>query len=498
MSGRQSRKLRTIIILIASFTFLLVLALLLWFTEQLISLKTNLENQPDWVSWLVIMLFASAGLLFAVLLWRLLRTPVPAGTTHPPDTEVDETRIRQQAEQLTRKGVELEQVSRELEILDQRRQQSVWHVAFFGTISSGKSSLINALCGNPSQPVAVTGGTTQTLRQVDWKHLDNGEVVLTDMPGINEVSGVTEQLSCEEAVRAHIVVYVTDSDITRGEFEILSALAALHKPLVIAINKADRYSDNEMAMLRAQLQQRLLAVSAVNVVAVNAGHSREVLVQTADGHEQYQVRPVPPQTGELEQALQQLLSSGGDELEEKLDHAILVQASEKLDNALQAHRAKDAKRIVERHSVRAVIGAMAAVSPGSDLIIQGAVAVSLVKSLSALYEIPVKQMDTDRLIELAQQKLGRKGTVVMLIAGNGFKAFPGVGTLVGGAIHAVAYGLVFQSLGRSVAQTLEQDGCLKPDVTAERFGELMSEDLAGSAKHFAKLVLEHQKRSRKT
>ena len=44
--------------------------------------------------------------------------------------------------------------------------------------------------------------------------------------------------------------------------------------------------------------------------------------------------------------------------------------------------------------------------------------------------------------------------LTLAIAGNAFKAFPGVGTISGGVIHAVAYGMIFDSLGRAAAETM--------------------------------------------
>ena len=46
--------------------------------------------------------------------------------------------------------------------------------------------------------------------------------------------------------------------------------------------------------------------------------------------------------------------------------------------------------------------------------------------------------------------------MVVAVIGNGLKAFPGLGTLSGGALHAIAYGLLFDRLGHALLESLEQ------------------------------------------
>jgi hypothetical protein len=53
----------------------------------------------------------------------------------------------------------------------------------------------------------------------------------------------------------------------------------------------------------------------------------------------------------------------------------------------------------------------------------------------------------------------------------------------------VAYGLVFDSLGKAVARSLETRGELHPVQAADQFRETLVEDLESSARRFAKLAL---------
>ncbi len=77
----------------------------------------------------------------------------------------------------------------------------------------------------------------------------------------------------------------------------------------------------------------------------------------------------------------------------------------------------------------------------------------------------------------------------MAVAGNGLKAFPGVGTVAGGLVHAVAYGLVFDALGRGLKRTLEADKEFGPQTAAKSFKETLDGDLQSQALEVARVAL---------
>ena len=126
---------------------------------------------------------------------------------------------------------------------------------------------------------------------------------------------------------------------------------------------------------------------------------------------------------------------------------------------------------------------------GSGLVIQGALATRLMQELCALYDVSVKEVQIESFLKLAGGKVKRLSAITLAIAGNALKAFPGLGTLSGGLLHAVAYGMIFDSLGRAAAQTLATRGELRPLPAARAFEEIMNENLAAGAGRFAKLAV---------
>jgi len=133
---------------------------------------------------------------------------------------------------------------------------------------------------------------------------------------------------------------------------------------------------------------------------------------------------------------------------------------------------------------------MAAVSPGTDIIIQGYVGISMTQSLCKLYGVAPRDLDIEEFLNLSQSRAGKTLPLTLAVAGNGLKAFPGLGTVAGGLVHAVAYGLIFDALGRSLIHTLNTLGRLVPDAAAQEFEDTIGEHIEAGVRQVAKLALD--------
>ena len=87
--------------------------------------------------------------------------------------------------------------------------------------------------------------------------------------------------------------------------------------------------------------------------------------------------------------------------------------------------------------------------------------------------------------------------VLMAVLGNAMKAFPGLGTLAGGALHAVTYGMIFDALGRSLNETLASRGELATLPVINRFTENLGDQLEKRTSDIVRLVLEAKDREDK-
>jgi GTPase SAR1 family protein len=488
------RSLRILIAMAVAVLGLAALLLLLTLSEATLNIRAHLATEPWWLQaafWGALGLF---GLLLGAILWRLLRPEQRPSDTAPAGRAPDapsEAELEQAIADAEAMGADTATIRAELRQLGQRREAGEIHVALFGEISTGKSSLIGALLPDAHTESDVRGGTTRTLQRHRWTSRGGDSLLITDMPGTGEADGHLDALASDEAKRAHVVLYVTDGDLNRVQHRALQDLLALRKPLILVLNKTDRYDDNETAMLSQRLQDLLGDCDNCSFVAVSAARSREVIRELPDGSEVSERRAIAPQVGPLLTALQRQVDGDPEALARLRDSATFVLARQKLDAAVAEARRSKAERIVDGYAVKAVVGALAAITPGTDLVIQGWLGTRLVRELAELYGTRVGKVDTELLLELVQQHVGRAHTLLLAVAGNALKAFPGIGTLAGGALHAVAYGIIFRTLGRALTTTLATRGELHPRQAAKLFEETLGGSLETSAKNAARVVAQH-------
>jgi hypothetical protein len=306
---------------------------------------------------------------------------------------------------------------------------------------------------------------------------------------VNGPAGALEDLAREEALRAHLVLYLTEGDLTRRQHAEIEALAALGKPLVVVLNKMDYYRRPDLEALRRRLADRVRNLHGVRVVVISAGGRREVVRIGPDGREEPLVQEIPPRIEPLLDALGQTLGGDLEELEGRRDAAVHALAATKLDAAIAGQRQQRAEGLIREYTRNAVIGALVAISPGSDLLIQGYLGVGLVRGLCETYHVDMRDVDVSRFLKLASGRVRKTLPLILAVAGNALKAFPGVGTLAGGILHAVGYGLIFESLGRAIADSLARQGDFAASPILRLFEERLREDLETRAKRLVNLAV---------
>jgi uncharacterized protein (DUF697 family) len=268
----------------------------------------------------------------------------------------------------------------------------------------------------------------------------------------------------------------------------------LEKPCLIALNKADCYSQEELQLIVDNIRRRITDIDPerhgkVPILTISAGGMRELIRLTPDGEEQRVQRPVAPEISQLKQQLLQMMQDyGADRLEQLREKSVAHLVNNKIDDLELSFRQSRSRRMINSYTKKAIVAAMAAISPGTDILIQGYLGIQMVKDLCQLYEVDAKDIDANKLIELIQSRMDKTLPLLLAIAGNGLKAFPGVGTLSGGLLHAVAYGMIFDTLGHSVARTLEVTGELSPTLISDLYKEQLGENIESRAKDVIKLV----------
>ena len=487
----RSKTFRLLLAILVFVGMMVLLAIMLSAAQFSLSLWQQLETAPDWVV-VLIATIASLMLGFGVWLsWRIVR---PA-RTRPGEAAAPLTEEGLQAhlESAEAAGIDVEAARHELAELKRRRQLEIIHLALFGEISSGKSSLINALLPGARIRTDVIGGTTTTIEHYHWLRESGDEVVLVDVPGLNQVEREYDRMVMDEAQRAHVVIFVCDGDLTRDEYQALQPLLELKKPLIVAFNKLDRYSQDDQLLIRRHLSERFAADPQVTIVGIATSPARRVVRVGPDGTEREEEQILPPQIDELRAAVQSALDSNMALLEHLRDTAVFRLTAQKLERSKAEHRVRASADLVKTYTRRAVAGGLAAISPGTDILIQGYLGTQMVKSLCELYDVPVRDIELQKLLNLSQKQVRTALPLLLAVAGNAAKAFPGIGTLAGGLMHAVAYGLIFDALGRAVVRTLETRGELRPAPASLTFRDNLVADVDSQARKLLRLALDIRK-----
>ncbi len=468
----------------------LAMAALLWLlfaaAERALALTQRFLALPPALQWTlgaVLAIFAAVGLS---VLWWLLRPR----RRRRPLAAPDRGNLEQRIGQLRERGADTGALAAELGELDRRRASARIYVALFGEISTGKSSLIRALAPQARVASDVRGGTTAEVGHYDSQLPDGRSLVLADVPGSRESGGEAhETLAREEALRAHAVIYLCAGDLSRSQADELRWLADFGKPLLLVLNKADQWRDAEREQLLDHLGQQSRGIASA-VVAISAGGSERYQRRLADGRTEAVERQRQPEIEPLLQALTRLIAAGAEGLEAQRENAVLAGLHQRTGSMEAQTRADQAERIVRKYARRAIVGALAAVAPGSDLVIQGVLATGLVRALAELYEVKVSDVQIEDFVQQARLTLRTGSSIVLAVAGNALKAFPGLGTLGGGVLHAFAYALIFDSMGRALAASLAERHALDQDDAGARLKELLAEAGSGRLRQLASLTME--------
>ena len=152
---------------------------------------------------------------------------------------------------------ELSEEFEEISTISDKLRKSEIHIAAFGRVGVGKSSLLNALLHLNAFSTSPLHGETRSEERAAWRSHRDGNVILVDTPGIDEYEGAERsRLAQRISRRADIVLMLCEGDLTRSEFKALENLVAMQRTVLLVLNKADRYTAEETSLLLQRLRER--------------------------------------------------------------------------------------------------------------------------------------------------------------------------------------------------------------------------------------------------
>jgi small GTP-binding protein len=320
------------------------------------------------------------------------------------------------------------------------------HIAVFGRVSVGKSALINALLGEKRFATSPLHGETRQVQSGRWEEYRDGNVYLIDTPGINEVAGeARERLAREVAARADLVLFVVDGDLTHVELLALRELARLGRPLLLVLNKTDRYSAAERTQLVEALQARsALMIAPENLVLAAAQPAPQWVVRVdARGREHEEERERDPDVTALRTRLWQILEQDGKSLAALNASLFAGELSDQVAGRVLAARRTLGERVIRTWCIAKGVAVAINPVPVTDLVAAAAVDVGMVVHLSRVYGLPLSRNEAGGLVRtIGAQMLLLTGTIwAVHLASSALKLGTGglSAVVTGGAQGVVAY-----------------------------------------------------------
>lgn len=277
------------------------------------------------------------------------------------------------------------------------------HLSVFGRVSTGKSSLLNALIGEERFSVSPIHGETRYSSMQAWNEVEAGGVFLIDTPGLDEAGGEDrEALAREVAGRSDLVVFVLDSDVTETELHALRAVLALGRPVIVALNKSDLYTSDELDSLLNSIRAKTEGILDPDNVIVAAAQPRPQVVVEVDaaGDEATSERAREPDVDALRLRLWEILESEGKTLAALNASLFAADLSDQVGRRILAARKELGDRLVRTYCIGKGVAVALNPVPVADLFAAAFIDVGMVVHLSRVYDLPLSRKEAGSIVRV--------------------------------------------------------------------------------------------------
>ncbi|WP_242040735.1 GTP-binding protein [Coleofasciculus sp. FACHB-1120] len=322
----------------------------------------------------------------------------------------------------------LESEINDLATMLEKLDRSVVQIAAFGMVGRGKSSVLNALLGQNVFETGPLHGVTRTHQGANWQltqeneagsdrdilrvtlpSAGNSQIELIDTPGIDEVDGETrETLARQVARQADLLLFVISGDMNKVEYEALSQLREVGKPMLLVFNKIDQYPDaDRMAIYRKIRDERVRELlSPDEIVMVAASPLVAQAVRRPDGTRAVQRRPGSPQVLDLKLKILEILHREGKALVALNTMLYADDVNEQMIARKMQIRDESANQIIWKGVMTKAVAI--ALNPVTvvDLLSGAVIDVAMILTLSKLYGIPMTQPGAVGLLQKIAISMG--------------------------------------------------------------------------------------------
>lgn len=318
-------------------------------------------------------------------------------------------------------------------------EDSCIQIAAFGMVGRGKSSVLNALLGTPVFETGALHGVTRSSNTANWQlsqeavgdkgqdilrvalpsSIGNSQIQLIDTPGIDEVDGETrEALAHQVARQVDLILFMIAGDMTKVEFDALSQLREVGKPMLLVFNKIDQYPEADRQEIYRKIRDERVKqlLSPDEIVMVAASPLVAQAVRRADGSMNVQRRPGKPQVDELKLKILEILHREGKSLVALNSMLYADDVNERVVSRKMAIREESANQIIWKATITKAVAIALNPLTVVDVLTATIVDVVMILTLSRLYGISMTQQGAVGLLQKIAIGMGGIGASELLVS----------------------------------------------------------------------------------
>lgn len=350
-----------------------------------------------------------------------------------------------------------------LEAMLRKLEESVIHIAAFGMVGRGKSSLLNALLGRKVFEAGAIHGVTRSYHVANWEITQQefqdsdhpilkvalpsaakSTIQLIDTPGIDEVGGEARELLAKEvAEQSDLLLFIVSGDITKVEYQALAQLRDIGKPIILVFNKIDQYpeADRESVYRKIRDDRVKELVSPDEVIMAAASPLMPQATRQSDGRITIKMMPGAPQVEALKLKILEILHREGKSLVALNSMLYADDINEQVVQRKMSIRDESAnKTIWNAVMTKAVAVALNPISV-LDLVSSATIDVAMIVTLSKLYGIEMTQKGAADLLKSIGIAMGgmTAGELLATLGLSSLKGILGASAPATGGLSLVPY-----------------------------------------------------------
>lgn len=358
-------------------------------------------------------------------------------------------------------GLETE-IERLAGMLD-KLEQSIIQISVFGMVGRGKSSVLNALLGKNIFLTGPLHGVTRNIETANWTlseeniglqqeslfkivlpTINNSQIQLIDTPGIDEIDGETRTLLAKQiAQQSDLILFVISGDITKVEFEALSQLREVGKPIILVFNKIDQYPETDRLLIYEKITNERVKelISPDEIVMVAASPLQKQAIRDISGKITIKYIKCQPQIEDLKLKILEILEREGKALLALNSMLFADNINEKIVQRKMLIRENTADKIIQK-TVMKKAGAIA-LNPVTIIdIFSGAIIdVAMIITLSRLYNLQITHQGAVKLLQQIAFSMGGISASELLatLGLSGIKSMLGITAPLTGGLSLAPY-----------------------------------------------------------